>query len=144
MKKLLAILLITFIFPASITLVLAEGSKALSSYTDSEILTLLDKVQDEIVDRRIAKTALLTAGSYVGGRDIPAGTYTLATAGTEDQSGIVSLRSVNDPEKSYPSKLYEFKDGDEDYSVYITIEDGDTLVLPFPYTLTISGGIMFK
>ena len=41
-------------------------------------------------------------------------------------------------------KLVEYKDGDDSYSVFVTIEDGDTLILPFPYTLTISGGAKFK
>ena len=72
------------------------------------------------------------------------GTYILATAGSEGEYGIVSLRSVNDPEDDYPSKLYEFKNGEDVYSVFITVEEGDTLILPFPYTLTISGGVMFK
>ncbi len=30
------------------------------------------------------------------------------------------------------------------HSVFVTIEEGDTLILPFPYTLTISGGVIFK
>lgn len=44
----------------------------------------------------------------------------------------------------YPSKLYEHKHGDDVYSVFITIEEGDTLTMSFPYTLTISGGVLFK
>lgn len=101
-------------------------------------------VQSEIVTRKIEKTAHLTAGTYIGGRDIPVGTYILAAAGTEDEHGIVSLRSVNDPADDYPSKLYEHKRGGDVYSVFVTIEEGDTLILPFPYTLTISSGVMFK
>ena len=51
---------------------------------------------------------------------------------------------MNDPADGYPSKLYELKDGDDSYSVFVRIEEGDTLILPFPYTLTISGGAKFK
>ena len=30
------------------------------------------------------------------------------------------------------------------YSVYVTIEEGDTLIVPYPYTLTIYAGVMFE
>ena len=108
------------------------------------MLTLLAEVQAEIAARKIEKTANLTAGTYIGGRDIPVGNYILTAAGSEDEHGIVSLRSVNDPLDDYPSKLYEHKHGDDVYSVFVTIEEGDTLIIPFPYTLTISAGVMFK
>ena len=90
------------------------------------------------------KTAALTAGTYIGGRDIPAGDYILASAGEEGDAGIVSLRSVNDPEDEYPSKLYEFNFASEGYTVYITVEEGDELVVPYPYTLTVSAGVKFE
>jgi len=144
MKKLLVLVLTVCMLVASSTVVNAEGTLDLTGYTDDALLALLAEVQGEIVSRKIEKTAHLTAGSYIGGRDIPVGTYILATAGTEDEHGIVSLRSVNDPADDYPSKLYEHKHGDDVYSVFVTIEEGDTLILPFPYTLTISGGVMFK
>lgn len=145
MKKLLALILTICLLAVSGTVAFAEKTTDLSAYNDSELLTLLAKVQSEIVARRIEKTANLIAGTYIGGRDIPAGTYILAAAGNEDEYGIVSLRSVNDPKsKKVPSKLYESKVGNEAYSVFITIEEGDTLILPFPFTLTISGGVFFK
>ena len=52
----------------------------------------------------------------------------------------IAARKIDD----YPSKLYEHKHGDDVYSVFVTIEEGDTLIIPFPYTLTISAGVMFK
>ena len=76
----------------------------------------LAALQSEIVARDIEKTAALTAGTYIGGRDIPAGDYILASAGEEGDAGIVSLRSVNDPEDEYPSKLYEFNFASEGYT----------------------------
>ena len=144
MKKFLTLILVACMMVLSSTVVLAEGVLDLSSYSDSDLIALLAEVQGEIAARKIEKTAHLTAGTYIGGRDIPVGTYILAAAGTEDEHGIVSLRSVNDPADDYPSKLYEHKMGDDVYSVFVTIEEGDTLILPFPYTLTISGGVMFK
>lgn len=144
MKKLLALILTVCFLVTTDTMVFAEETANLSDYSDDELLTLLSAVQSEIVDRKIEKTATLTAGTYIGGQDVPIGTYVLTAAGSEEDYGIVSLRSVNDPSDKYPSKLYEFKNGDEMYSVFITIEKGDTLILPFPYTLTISVGVMFK
>lgn len=144
MKKTLALILIVCLLAVPAVYASAEDVTDLSVLNDEQLVALLAEVQTEIVARHIEKTASLPAGTYIGGRDVPVGSYVLATAGTEDDYGIVSLRSVNDPADKYPSKLYEYKDGDDSYSVFVTIEDGDTLILPFPYTLTISGGAKFK
>ena len=144
MKKTLVLFLTVCLLAAPAVFASAEDVTDLSGLNDEQLVALLAEVQNEIVARHIEKTASLTAGTYIGGRDIPAGSYVLATAGTKDDYGIVSLRSVNDPAEEYPSKLYEYKDGDDSYSVFVTIEDGDTLILPFPYTLTISGGVLFQ
>ena len=144
MKKTLVLFLIVCLLAVPVAFASAEDAADLSSLNDEQLVALLAEVQSEIVARHIEKTASLTAGPYIGGRDIPAGSYVLATAGTKDDYGIVSLRSVNDPAEEYPSKLYEYKDGDGIYSVFVTIDEGDTLILPFPYTLTISSGVKFK
>ena len=144
MKKLLVLILTVCLLTALGAIAFAEESTDLSGYSDSELLTLLAEVQAEIAARKIEKTANLTAGTYIGGRDIPVGTYILTAAGSEDEHGIVSLRSVNDSLDDYPSKLYEHKHGDDVSSVFVTIEEGDTLIIPFPYTLTISAGVMIK
>lgn len=144
MKHLMALILALCLLVTSSTIAIAEESMDFSSYSDADLLELLADVQSEVAARKIEKTAHLTAGTYIGGRDIPVGSYTLATDGVEGEYGIVSLRSVNDPEDDYPSKLYEFKKGEDVYSVFIMVEEGDTLILPFPYTLTISSGVMFK
>ena len=144
MKKTLALILTVCLLAAPMAFASAENTTDLSLLKDEQLVALLAEVQSEIVARHIEKTASLTAGTYIGGRDIPAGSYILSTAGTEDEFGIVSLRSVNDPAEDYPSTLYEFKHGDDRYSVFVTIEEGDTLILPFPYTLTISGGVLFQ
>lgn len=144
MKRILVLILAVCLLAFPVQAGLAETTIDLSGYSDTELLELLYAVQSEVAVRKIEKTAELTAGTYIGGRDIPVGTYILAAAGTEGEHGIVSLRSVNDPENKYPTKLYEHKNGEETYSVFITIEEGDTLTIPFPYTLTISGGVMFK
>ena len=157
MKKMLMVFLAVCLMTASVAAAPADDADAtevestagevveiidLSPFTDEEIVALLNQVQAEIAARNIEKTALLHAGTYIGGKDIPAGSYVLSSAGAEDQAGIVSLRSVNDPEDDWPSKLYEFTNAENGYSVFITVEIGDTLILPFPDNLTISGGAM--
>ena len=123
---------------------LCAQAETFSECSDEALLEQLDALQAEIAARHIEKTASLAAGTYVGGRDIPAGDYILASAGTEGDAGIVSLRSVNDAENDWPSKLYEFRRAQDGYSVYVTIEEGDTLIVPYPYKLTISAGVMFE
>lgn len=142
MRKLLALVLMFTLL--SVSVACAQSAGEFSSISDDELLALLEMVQSEIVARKLEKTACLNAGTYIGGRDFPAGHYVLSLAGTEDDSGILSLRSVLDPEDSSPSKIYDFVIGDEVFSYYITMEDGDTLILPFSCTLTISPGVVFR
>lgn len=142
MKKLLDLLLIVAILIVPMAIALTEETTVLdlSAYSDSELLTLLFQVQSEVASRKIEKAAQSTVGTYIGGRDIQVGSYILAAAGNENEHGIISLRSFNDPEDNYPSKPYAHKRGEETYSVFIAIEEGNILILPFSYTLTISGG----
>ena len=140
MKKVLPLFLTLCLLAAIRNFAIAGETTDFSGYSDEELLALLDDVQSEIVARKIEKTAR----TYIGGRDIPVGSYILTAAGNENEHGIISLRSANDSEEGYSLKLYQHKNGEETYSVFVTIEDGDTLTLPFPYTLTISGGVMFK
>ncbi len=144
MKKLLIVILTYCLLTVFCSMASAEQLLDLTAYSDEALLALHDDVQSEIANRKIEKTAHLTAGTYIGGRDIPIGTYILTAAGTEGEHGIVSLTSGSDSTDDDPSKLYEHKHGNDEYSVFITIEEGDILELPFPYTLTISAGVMFK
>ena len=115
----------------------------LTGFSDEEMVQLLEDVQEEIATRHIEKTANLERGTYVVGKDIPAGDYIL-TRPANGESGIIWLRDVSDAEEDWPSKLYEFIQSDEAVSFFITVGDGDTLCLPFPASLTISAGLVFK
>ena len=69
--------------------------------------------------------------------------------GTEDHhekriSRILSLGAAEDDPDGYPTKLYEFIRAANHDTVHLTIEDGDTPVLPFAFTLTISSGVKFR
>lgn len=143
MQKILALLLLICL-PTASAAAFAEETFDLSGCSDSELVALLAETQKEIVARKIEKTARLTAGTYIGGQDVPAGKYILAAAGAEGDYGIVSLASFDDPANDFPSKLYEFTKGDEAYSVFVVIGEGDVLTVPFPYTLTVSAGVTFQ
>ena len=141
MKKGVLVLLVCCLLTVATPAACAEGLD-LSGYDDDGLLALLSQVQSEIVARHIEKTAQLPAGTYIGGRDIPAGAYVLTGNGGEKDSGIVWLRGVNDEPNQ--SKLYHYTKASDGYTVYLTIEDDDTLILPYAFTLTVSGGVMFR
>ena len=48
----------------------------LASLSDAEIVELMNRVNQEIVNRGISRTAKLSKGAYVAGQDIPVGKYT--------------------------------------------------------------------
>ena len=136
-------LIVATLSSASIT-TQAMGQPDLSSYTNDEVISLLDYVQEEIVSRKIERTATLEKGKYLGGKDIPAGDYILKKEANDGDSGIVWLKAKDDPEDDYPSKLYKFLDDDEEGSFFISVEDGDLLSTPYRVTLTISAGLLFE
>lgn len=136
--------LIIGILAIALTPVLAE-TLVLSQYTDEEILDLLKQVQAEIAVRGFEKTATLPSGRYVGGKDIPAGSYILTCKTDANQHGIVWLSAAKDNlEDDYPSKLYEHISFDREETFYIDVEEGGILNVPFMVQLTISGGILFR
>ena len=141
MRKLLGVALVVCMMCMPVGFALAE-SLDFSGYTDEVIVELLTQIQEEIVARNIEKTAVLQMGTYVGGKNIPVGSYTLVGAGKASEFGIISLGPVDD-EDTYPSKLYEFFHHGNDCSVFIFVEEGDVLELPFPCNLTISN-IVFQ
>ena len=143
MRKGFLVLLTLCLLGAAIPVVHADGLD-LSGYDDNALLALLGQVQQEIVDRHIKKTAHLPAGTYVGGKDLPVGKYLLASNGSEDDYGALMLGTAADDPDDFPSKLYEYLWSDEQYTFYLTIEDGDILILPYAFTLTISGGVVFQ
>ena len=83
------------------------------------------------------KSAELMKGDYVGGVDIPSGTYTLKCETGDSQHGIVWLSAPEDDlEKEYPSLIYESVSFNEKTDFFIALEDGGTLHVPFTCHLT--------
>ena len=78
----------------------------LSGYSDEDLISLLQSVQQEIVDRKIEKSATLEIGRYIGGSDIPAGSYTLSK-GVTDTYGTFYLQTADNEQCKHKVKLYE-------------------------------------
>ena len=117
----------------------------LSSFTDDEIVELLDQVNSELVSRGIEKSATLQAGKYTVGKDLPAGAYIITCETDANHHGIVwASDPTDDLDNQYPSVLYKHVSFNEKEQFRITLEDGGILNLPFTATLTISTGLIFK
>ena len=135
------ILAFLLVIPAS----LAESAVNLSSLSNDEIVTLLGKINEELVARGMQKTASLPTGKYVGGKDLPAGTYIITCKTDDSHHGIVWVSAPEDDLSSqYPSVLYEHVSFNKEEQFRVTIEEGGILNLPFAATLTISTGLFFQ
>ena len=75
MKKMVAVIIMITLFIG--TFALAETVE-LSQYNDTEMISLLEAVQQENADRHIERSANLPQGSYLAGKDIPAGSYDIS------------------------------------------------------------------
>ena len=117
----------------------------ISRLTDDEVIVLLGKVNEEIVRRGIAKSADLPAGKYVGGRDLPAGSYIITCKTDEKHHGIIWVSAAaDDLDNQYPSILYDHVGFSSEEQYRVSIEEGGILNLPFAATVTISAGLFFK
>ena len=112
----------------------------LSGFTDEEIKDLLKQVNNEIVARNIEVSADIILGTYVCGKDFPAGSYIVTPK--EGQSGDVWVAHEDDDlDEGYPSILYE--ELEEGESASFTCEESDLLMVFCDCTLTVSTGIKF-
>lgn len=122
-----------------------DGGIDLSVYSETELVDLLDLVQNEIVTRGIEKTAILTEGNYVGGQSIPVGTYLISLANTEAEYNCqVFLRGAGPTNDNNNIKSNTYLDKDCTGTVHITIEEGDQLFISDSCYLTISRGLVFQ
>ena len=117
----------------------------LSKMTDDEIVALLTSVNNEIVSRGINKTASLPQGSYIGGKDLPAGRYIFTCKATGDDWGNVTVKAEGGSGKLIVWEVVSApSEGEEPATIFITLSDGDELKSGVPFTLTIMSGAVFK
>lgn len=114
----------------------------LSGYNDAELLTIYAQVRNEIFNRRIEKTATVTPGKYLVGRDLPAGQYVLNNTSGE----TVYIAVFKDNAKSYKdSEAVERFNFYADRETTITLEEGQVFeVRHHRIEITVSSGIVFK
>ncbi len=117
----------------------------LSSMTNEEIVDLLAKVNAEVVSRGINKTAKLPQGSYIGGRDLPAGRYIFTCLATGDDWGNVTVKTEGGSGKLVVWEVVSAPaSGEDPETIYITLSDGDELSSGVPFSLTIMSGAVFQ
>lgn len=144
MKKLFSILIAALVAFTSLT-ALAEAED-FSSYTEAALIELLASVQQEIANRHIEKSANLPQGSYLVGKDIPAGSYDISVMYKGSMWMDVYIYSDTES-KDAKHNFTVFADGDYGDgtgSFHIDLTEGEVLKCTAPITLTISAGVMFR
>ena len=115
----------------------------ISSMSNEEIVELMKQVNQEIVDRRINKTAKMAPGTYTGGKDIPAGKYIFTCTATGDDWGNMFVYNKEGKQVEWEIVSAPEK-GQDPETVFITLEKDYTLKCSTPFTLTIMTGAVFE
>ena len=144
MKKLFCAVLSIVIVMLSVTS-LAE-SIDLSTYSDDELCELLDRVQAELVNRGVGRSAELLHGKYYVGKDIPAGQYDVFY---EYEEGEGFYLYVYYDEESNDIKYIETisdwgHESSGPRSLHVSLDEGNILTCSDKITLTISPGVVFR
>ena len=117
----------------------------LSKMSDAEVVDLLTKVNAEIVSRGINKTAKLSQGAYIAGKDIPAGKYIFTVMAVGDDWGNVTVYSDGGKGKQLLWEIVSAPPkGEEPETIFITLNEGDQLKSGVPFSLTIMSGALFQ
>lgn len=142
MKRIFAMLAVVLVLFGSVAT--AEEIE-LASLNDEQLVALMERVQEEIVARHIEKTATMRRGSYIAGRDIPAGSYVYTCMASGDDWGNVTVRSEEGAGKQQLWRILSApEDGEEAESFFLTLNTGDQLNSDVPFSLTIYAGMKFQ
>lgn len=138
-RRLLCLLLVSLLLiPAALA-----DKIDLSSMSDDEIVELMKQVNQEIVDRRINKTAKMAPGTYTGGKDIPAGKYIFTCTATGDDWGNMFVYNKEGKQVEWEIVAAP-EQGQDPQTSFITLEKDYTLKCSTPFTLTIMAGAVFE
>ena len=143
MKRILAVIIVITLFIG--TFALAE-TVDLSQYNDTELISLLEEIQQEIADRHIERSANLPQGSYLVGKDIPSGSYDISVVykGSMWMDIYIYADGGDGDIKQDFSVFSDGNYGDGTGSFHVELSDGELLKCTAPITLTISAGVQFK
>lgn len=143
MKKVMAVLFALVIMACS-SFSIAEGID-ISTLSDDELVALMARVQEEIVARHIEGTANLAGGTYIVGKDFPAGSYIYTClASGEDWGNVTIYSDKGEGDQLFWEVVAAPEDGEEPESFFITLNPDDQLKSGVPFSLTIYAGVMFK
>jgi hypothetical protein len=143
MKKVMAVLFALVIMACS-SFSIAEGID-ISTLSDDELVALMARVQEEIVARHIEGTANLAGGTYIVGKDVPAGSYIYTClASVEDWGNVTIYSDKGEGDQLFWEVVAAPEDGEEPESFFITLNPDDQLKSGVPFSLTIYAGVMFK
>lgn len=153
MKKTVSIMAVAlaFLLLASFTFADKNDIVDLSKLSDEELISLHNQVQQEIVDRHIEKSAKLVPGSYLVGKDIPAGNYIVNAKYDSERwwMDIEVYADGGDGEKLFEETVYSTtntaasKKGEATFA--LTLNEGELFKFDDgEITLTVSTGIKFE
>ena len=133
------------VLPAAAIPARADHGVDLAALSDADITALLEQVNAEIVRRGIEKTATLPKGSYIAGRDLPAGRYIYTCLAQGDDWGNVTVRT---DEGSGDQLMWHVvsapENGEDPETIYVTLNEGDELKSGVPFSLTVAPGVFFR
>lgn len=143
MRKVMAVVFALVIMTCS-SFSMAEGID-ISTLSDDELVALMTRGQEEIVARHIEGTANLAGGTYIAGKDIPAGSYIYTClASGEDWGNVTIYSEKGEGDQQFWEVVVAPEDGEEPESFFITLNPDDQLKSGVPFSLTIYAGVMFK
>lgn len=143
MRKVMAVVFALVIMTCS-SFSMAEGID-ISTLSDDELVVLMARVQEEIVARHIEGTANLAGGTYIVGKDIPAGSYIYTClASGEDWGNVTIYSEKGEGDQQFWEVVAAPEYGEEPESFFITLNPDDQLKSGVPFSLTIYAGVMFK
>lgn len=142
MKKFILCCLLAFCF--SVTCTASDNSLPdLTQYTNDQLTELLQNINVEIVNRGLSKTASLAAGTYICGKDFPAGSYDISKTDNTKPITIYIGTSNEDGTLNEPfTGQTIFSNDDEAY--HYTFSDKDFFRSTEAVQLTINTGIIFE
>ena len=145
MKKAVALFLILLL---CISNSLAEIEIDISNFSDAELIALLEKIETSLMERNLQRTARLGKGTYVCGKDFPAGGYDiLLPDDSKEQFVRLFAYSAARLESNGKTGNPDIIDGaflhkDEAFHVYLS--EGDRIDIAADVLFTISNPIIFE
>ena len=142
MKKVFVLVLVLILLSVPLYTALATGVD-LSGMTNDELTAMKQQVDAEMLERGIAKTAILLPGEYIIGSDIPAGTYALSINSEDpgygrywlyaDQEAFIK-RVVDEAVLTVSGEMIN-----SDGPVKVTLIDGQLLQIEYTTSVRITG-----